>query len=345
MNKKFERFFVEQGLNVMGERAYGTLRGYETNVVLNNFDTASPVKMHISFYATDEQKSRMNDAFTAAKLKFFRCQFTPYGVFIGLNGWTLNSLLKKLPSLFDLFCTTIETNGGLKSDYCPVCGKQIFGEQAAEEPQASVGEEPAFGEESGEEPAPEQKREGGKTETRRCDVDGYLITMDVGCVDKINAIIAEDNNAFAAAPNNYFKGFIGAALGALVGAAVSVILYLLGYISAISSVIAVLLGAFLYQKFQGKPNKMMIVIVSLTSLAFMLLSVLGIYLWATSVAISSEGLEMGVFEAFILLMSESSDFASMFWLDFGLVFLFSAIGIGLEIFYLSKQIKRKRNIR
>ncbi len=90
---------------------------------------------------------------------------------------------------------------------------------------------------------------------------------------------------------------------------------------------------------------MMIVIVSVTSLVFMLLSVVVVYLIATGIAINSEGLEMGVFEAFGLLMSESAEFSRMFWLDFGLVFLFSAIGIGIEIFTLSRQIQRKKNIR
>ncbi len=339
MNKNIEKFLAEQGLTVTGDKAYGFLRGYETNVIVNNRDTSSPFRMHISFYATDEQKNRMGSEFNASKIGFLRFQFTPYGVFIGLNGWTLNSMIKKLPEYLDLFFKTIEANGGLNKNYCPVCATQIGGEFPAEEQPSS---EQTLVSEGAEEvkPAP-----AGKPETRRCDVDGYMITMDVGCVDKINAIITADNKAFEEAPNNYVKGFIGAALGGLVGGILTAILYFIGFVSAISAVVAVLLGAFLYQKLGGKPNKMMIVIVSVTSLVFMLLSVVVVYLIATGIAINSEGLEMGVFEAFGLLMSESAEFSRMFWLDFGLVFLFSAIGIGIEIFTLSRQIQRKKNIR
>lgn len=70
MNKNFAKFLTEQGLTVTGDRAYGVLHGYETNIIVNNFNTTSPVNMHISFYATDEQKNRIGIAFNAAKLSF-----------------------------------------------------------------------------------------------------------------------------------------------------------------------------------------------------------------------------------------------------------------------------------
>ncbi len=335
MNKNYEKFFTEQGLTVTNDKAYGFLQGYETTVLYDKNQMAVyPIRIHISFYATDEQKNRIGNAFNAAKLKFFGFQFTPYGVFIGLNGWTSGSTLKQLPERLDLFYKTIRENGGLNKDYCPVCAKQIGGEFTAAKAESADGAEAT----AEVEPAAVEK-----PETKCCNVDGYMITMDIGCVDKINTIIAEDNKAYEQAPNNYLKGFLGALVGSVVGGIMAVILYFIGFISALSAVVAVVLGAFLYQKFGGKKNKMMIVIVSVTSLVVMLLSVLIVYLIATGVAIRSEGLDMGVFEAFAILMGEQ-EFAALFWRDFAMVFLFSAIGIGIEIFTLARQIRRKKTI-
>ena len=295
-------------MTVNGNFAYGTVNGYETNALVLMLDNVAPVRMHISFYATDEQKRNIGNAIRNLALKFFVMQFSPYGLTLGFNDITANRLLKRLPSVLDTLYSIISENGALKREYCPVCGNLL-----------------------------------DEANLKKCNIDGYTITIDNDCVNTINTVISAENQDFNNAPNNYLKGFLGALIGGLVGAAVSVALYMAGFVSSISAVISVVLGAFLYQKFHGKPNKVMIVIVSLTTIVLMAVSVLATYLVAAGIAAASEGLDMSALEAFLICMRDA-EFASYFYRDLGLILLFSALGIGWEIFMLAKKIKRKRNI-
>ena len=308
MNKHFAAFFAERGLTVTGNRAYGVINGYETNIVLNSLGTV-PYFHHISFFATDEQKRNMAAALRSAALKFFTPQFTPYGFAFGMNDLTIKRLLKRLPSVYEYLYGLIAANGGLGAGYCPVCGNKL-----------------------------------NLSDCKVCDIDHLSIRLDSGCIQNINAVISEENKDFENAPNNYGKGLFGAVLGGLAGAVCSVLLYLVGFVSALSSMVSVLLGAFLYQKFEGKPNKAMIVIVAVTTLIFMEATVLGIYITVAGIAARSAGHVMSALDAFRLCMTEG-EFARAFYLDLVLALIFAAVGIGVEVTVLARKIKRRANIR
>lgn len=309
MNKKIATFFAANGMTVNGNNAYGQVRGYETNGVLSNFDSVSPFRLHISFYATDEQKRTIEAILRGAALKFFNFRFTPYGLLVGLNDMTMGKLVNRLPSVMDFIYGAISETGALGWGYCPVCGNPVEN--------------------------PEEKKHV---------VDGLTITIDDACLNNINAVIAAENKDFDEAPNNYLLGFCGALLGGIIGGALSALIYAAGFVSSITAIVAVLLGAFLYQKFHGKPNKMMIVIVSCTTLVCMAASVLIIYIVAAGIAAAEEGISMTAFEAFAYLMGYS-EFSGLFYRDLIMILLFSALGIGLEIYYLVKKIQRQKSIR
>lgn len=308
MNKKFTEFFNAYGMTITGNNAYGVVKGYETNAIVAMMDNVTPLRLHISFYATDEQKRAIEAAIRNAQIKYLNFRFTPYGILIGLNDITVKKLITRLPQLLDTFYGILAENGGLGSEYCPVCGNVL-------------------------EPFAEQKR----------NIEGFTITLDGNCVENINAVISAENKDFNEAPNNYLKGFLGALIGGLAGAAVSVAFYMAGFVSSISAIISVMLGAFLYQKFHGKPNKMMIVIVSVTTIVCMIASILGIYIVAAGLAADQEGIEMNAFDAFAKCM-QNGEFAGWFYGDLALSLVFSAIGVGLEIFTLKNKIKRQQNI-
>ena len=308
MNKKYTDFFTGYGMVVSGNYAYGAIEGYETNASLSTLDSVAPLKIHISFHATDLQKLNIEAAIKNLSVKFVRMAFTPYGMTLGFNGFTMNSLLKKLPDILKAIYGILASNEALNKDYCPVCGKPFDGNA-----------------------------------TKR-DIDGFTITIDNDCVEKINTAIKAENQEFDNAPNNYLLGFLGACIGGLAGAACSVILFLIGFVSAISSVISVVLGAFLYRKFHGKPNKIMIVIVAATTIVFMVASIVIMYIVAAYGLAIEEGVAVAsATEAFGIYM-KNPDFSREFYSNLGLVLLFSAIGIGLEIYTLAKKIKRKKNI-
>lgn len=308
MNRKLKDFCAEQGLTVNGNKAYGTIKGYEVNAIVVLRDTVAPFRLHFSFYATDEQKRSMEAALRNATIKFCRYNFTPYGLMIALNDLTIGRLVKRLPELMELFFGIISGNGGLTSEYCPICG-QPFGENK-----------------------------------KSCAVDGMTVTIDTDCLEKLNAVIAAENKQFNEAPNNYLYGFFGALLGGLAGTAIAIGLYMLGFYSAIASAVAIALGVVLYKKFHGKPNKIMIVIVSATTLVCMVLSVFLIYFAAAGMAAHNQGLDISAMEAFRIVMQDQ-EVSRAFTVDMVMVLLFAAIGIGVQIYYLARSIKRKETIQ
>lgn len=309
MNKHLTAFFTEKGMHVTGNSAYGMLEGFEANVNYVALDNVSPVKIHFSFYANDEQKRKMEDALRNAKLKFFQFSFTAYGLVIGLNDITVKRLANRLQQILDTVCGIIKDNGGLGCGYCPVCGKELSEESI-----------------------------------QKCNVDGVTINMDENCKNNINEVISAENKDFAEAPNNYLKGFCGALIGGLAGALVAVLFYIAGFISALSAIVSIVLGAFLYQKFHGKRNNMMIVIVSLTTVVCMVLSIVVTYIVSAGIAAADAGLNMSAIEAFVYVM-QNEEVSRAFYLDLGLVLLFTAIGVVVEILELKNKIKRRGNIK
>ena len=308
MNKKVVKFFSSYGMSLNGKTMYVKINGYEANVQLSQFDNVSPLKIHVSFYATDEQKRTIETAIRNLALKFFRMTFTKYGISLGFNGMTLGGLLKRLPPVLEQIFGILSENGALPAEYCPVCGNLL---------------------------------EEGKFKT--CQINGNTITIDNDCVDTINKVISAENADFNNAPNNCLRGFAGAVIGALAGVAVAVLLYIVGFVSSLSAVISIVLGSFLYQKFHGKPNKLMIIIVSVTTLVFLSATVPVVYIVAAGIVAKSEGLSYTAIEAFNICM-KAPEFSRLFYADLALVVLFTALGMGLQIFTLVKKIKREKNI-
>ena len=309
MNKKFAQFFTDLGMTVEKNNAYGIVKGYETNASISIFDNVSPYKMHISFYATDDGKRNIETALNGLALKSFNFQFTQYGITLGFNAITVNKLLATMSETLDKVYAVLAENGATGSNCCPICGKPL---------------DPSY--------------------SRKCNINGFTVTIENDCVNSLNEAINAENQQFDNAPNNYLKGFAGALIGGLAGAALTVILYLVGYVSSICAIVAVVLGAFLYEKFQGKPNKMMIVIVTATTLVCMVASIFGKYIVAAGAAAKEVGLHANGFQAFEICMEDSA-FRSAFFTDLALVLVYSAIGIGVEIYMLMKKIQRKKTIQ
>lgn len=309
MNKKLEEFCAQRGMTVFGNRARGVVNGYEVSVNELNFNQASstgelPYQFHFSFYATDDQKRDIRTALDIAQIKRCNRIFTEYGLKISLTDFTVGKLVERLPEIFDAVISAISNNGGLDSNHCPKCGKEFA----------------------------EDKYE--------MNVDGFSISIDTECKEGINAEIEAENKAFDEAPNNYLRGFLGAVAGGVVGIVVGVILYLIGFYAAIASIVSISLGTVLYQKFGGKPTKMMVAIVVGTTFVLMTLSVFVIYFAAAGIAAQEAGLNISAMEAFKIIM-EDEEIASEFYVDIIMMLVVTVIGVFVERAYLTRSIKNK----
>ncbi|MDE5715384.1 MAG: hypothetical protein K2I42_04550 [Anaeroplasmataceae bacterium] len=309
MNKKVESFFTEHNFEVKKNHAYGKMEDYEVNATFTAiyFDnTAVPLSFHISCYTTDEQKRNIEKALNAATIKKMKFNFTSYGLNIGLNDMTIGKLIARLDEVLKTVLHILTENGALNYMHCPVCGEVL-------------------------------------DNAKKCFVDGYTITIDESCANQINQVIASENEEFENAPNNYLRGFLGACVGGVVGAVIAFILYFVGLISSISAAVAAVLGSFLYIKFGGKKNKGMILIVMATTLVFMMLSVVVVYIVAAGMGADEAGVSMSAIDAFKVCMKDA-EFSRLFILDLVLTILFSVLGVSYQAFRLFQMTKRQKQI-
>ena len=309
MNKKFENYFKDLGFEIENNNAYGMLKNYETSVKVNMFDQKAPLMIHIAFYADGEAKRNIINQIRDLKIKYCVYESNAYGLLLGLNDpLTVGSLIKKLPNILDSVLNVIEANNVLGKGYCPVSGNLL------------------------------------DVDTKKYNVEWLKISLDSNSVENINAIIAEENKDFDEAPNNYLRGALGALIGAAVGVVSLIILFFVGFISALSAFIAISLGTILYKKFGGKQNRMMVVIVSVISLASMLLAVFLLYLFYGIVLAPEFGFRTSGFAAFIDMMS-IPEFAAEFLSNLGMTLLFSVLGVVGQIVVLFKSTQRTSSIK
>ena len=307
MNKKVISLLQQYGLTVTGNTAYGIMQGYETSLRSPSPMEQSAYYIHVNFYATDEKKQEIAAELGRTGIKLTATP-SAYGLTICFPAAFAGTLVKNLPVLFDRLIALLKQNELPGADTCPYDGKPLI-----------------------------------EAEKKRCSINGFYVTLNNDCVSSINRQIEEENRAFANAPNNYMQGICGALLGGIVGAACTIALYYIGFVSSLSAIIAVLLGAFLYRKFGGKPNAMMIVIVSVVSLILIGAAFFVSYLIAAGTAAAEVGLHMSALDA-LLLCLDDREFAGAFYSDLAMLFVFTIVGIALVIASLIRQIKRPKNI-
>lgn len=308
MNTKIANFFMEKGFNVTKNYAYGHLNGYETSVVYAPMETIAPVKIHFACSIPANNKKMLDYELRNSKIKFLTFEVTIYGLYIGLNDMTNGSLVKNLPGKLSIIFELLNQANARGLGYCPVCGDEI-----------------------------------DLNDSKRYVIDGFEITMNNSCATDINKAIEEEYAEIDSKPNNYVLGFLGALIGGVAGLIVSLIFYSLGFVSAISAFVSILLGAYLYKKFKAKENVVMIVMLAVTTVIFMVLSIFIIYLGAAGAWAVEDGLGIVGIEAFNHYMNDE-EFSRYFTSDLLLTLLFTALGTGYQISALAKSIKR-RNIR
>ena len=309
MNKKLKIYFEELGLNVEGNNAYGNLKGYEVSANVAMLDNISPVKLHVNLYASEETKVAIVNEIKNLKYKYFMVDADMYGMILGFNDpLTVGKLLKRMPEMLEQIFAIFEKYEACGVGYCPICGQTL------------------------------------KEESKKYQIGWALITMDAECVNDLNEIIEAENKEFDESPNNYLKGTLGAALGALVGVVAFIVLFYIGYVSAITSFIAILLGTYLYKKLGGKPNNVMVAIVSIISIVSMALTCFGIYLTASQALVSEFGFSSTGLQAFKDMMTIEI-FSEEFTTNLLMTLFFSILGVAFEIGRLSKSVKRQTKIK
>ena len=308
MNKKFTEYFTGLGFNIIGNNAYGEINGYSVSADVKMLDNKAPLKLHIALYASAETKLDIIYDIIGLRIKYLSYEANAYGILLGLNDVTVGALLKKMPNIIENIFAVFTKHNALGIGYCPLCGNEV------------------------------------SLESKKYHIDWALIQMDENCVANLNEVINEENKDFNEQPNNYIKGTVGALIGAVVGAIAYIVLFYIGFISALTAFVSVFLGAYLYKKLGGKPNKVMVLIVAVVSILSMLYTVYWLYLAAANVLAPEYGFSSEGLAAFIDMMSVQ-EFSSEFISNLGMTALFTFIGVFTQINQLSKSVKRQGTIK
>ena len=299
MNKHILECISNYDMKVEGSLAYGQIDGYEVNVLENKFGIG-PIFL-FSTYLTKEQKNIFVQNLLAKKIKLFQVASFDFGVMVVIGAMTASGFEKKFDEVMPLILAELAALNAPKADICPSTGYPLEGEETT---LITI---------------PETKAK---------------IRITSKAVESVNAQISKENEDFKNAPNNYMKGFLGVFLGGLVGVAIAVILSLLGFISFWSPFVSILLGTYLYKKFGGKPNAVMIV-----GYFFLFYTAS-----ATALCQEAEIAKKGI-DALGYCIENVEGFGRGLTLDLILSALFTVIAAGVSIFSLIQQIKRPKNIK
>lgn len=309
MNKKLQTYFESLGLSIQGNNAYGNLKGYEVSANVAMLDNVAPVKLHVNLFLHAQLKNQMIEEIKALKYKYFTIDEDIYGILLGFNDpLTVGKLLNRMPEMIDSIFGIFNKYEAKGAGYCPICGNEL------------------------------------KEESKQYRLEWVVITMDNDCATNINNVIENENKEFNEAPNNYLKGALGACIGALAGIVAYVILFFIGFISALTSFIAILLGGYLYKKFGGKQNYVMVIIVAAISIVSMLLALTGIYYLASQALVLEFGFNSIGIQAFKDMMT-IKEFSSEFTTNLLMTLLYTLLGVGYETYRLSKSVKRQDKIQ
>lgn len=306
MNKKIAGFLQGKGLEVSKNTAYGKIEGFEVSCGFNPYSNP-PFFMQISFYATEETKRALYERLNALQFKHATFTLNSYGLLFTIGAITIKKLCESVEKIILDVTQFLKKVKALGYGYCPMNGEE-FSENA-----------------------------------KKISMNGIEITLNPDSIEQVNQAIAKENQAFEEIPNNYGKGILGALIGAAAGVIIYIILFFIGYISAISGLISIVAGAFLYQKFGGKQNKEMIAIVSIISVVSMIFSVFILYFIAANGLVEDYGFSSIGMKAFIDMMSVS-EFKSEFIMNLVITLLFTFLGVGYQIFYMFKSIKKPKKI-
>ena len=247
--------------------------------------------VHLNFFADGNVKAQAVRVFhTASNQTMTSVGVSVYGLAATVNGMTTNSIIKKITEKLDATIAYLNANEAKGVGYCPCCGEEC-----------------------------------DLLKTIR--VNDVYVSLDDKCYNEVAKVAEVEEQHYNAQPNNYLKGFLGAILGAGIGAVAWIVLYYLGFLSALTAVLAVFLGNYFYVKFGGKANNVKNIIVAGVSLVVLVLACVGIYYVEVGSVIAANNLNMTPFE----LIFSDEELTGYFVYDMAMNVIFTIIGVVAQV--------------
>lgn len=303
MNKKQISFFTEQGFEIDGNGAYKVVRDYQVAACSKwtGYGTLIVFKM-FSNLANSQQEALKEYLKTNKKeLKISSWEVDAFGVQICMG----NFLNVKAIHAVDRITEEMVRLEAKTKEYCPITG----------------------------EIAENQKR---------INFQGFPLSINEASAQAIEEEIRRAEEEYQNSPNNYAKGIVGAIAGGAIGAVVWVVVgALLGLVSGwIAFLIAFLAGKG-YDKMKGKANYTKIIVSSVVTLAYVVISMFLIYVLIVKSTMSEYGIEGSAVSLLFQILGEDAEVRSEFLLDLVLGLVFGVIGVGFSIVQMRGTLHKK----
>ena len=310
MNQHIINALKEYDFTFDKANGYGHIAGYEVNVIYALTTQNGPLFFFSTFLSSEKKKvfaAKINEA----KIPLVKVVDCDYGVGVLMGVMTNGGIEKKCAKLLPIIIAALESLQAPKSDICPHSGVIL-----------------------------------DETNSRVVNVaGGGKVRFASEAIEDINSGIEKANEDFKNAPNNYLKGFFVILIGAFAGALITVILAFIGFITAFAPFISIFFGLFLYKKFGGKENAVMVIMSLVTTLVVIMGAVCLVYMSAADALAIKDGVEVASgFEALSYCIDNVKDFAGSFFGDLGLNLLVIIVAEGATIYRLIQMIKRPKAI-
>lgn len=296
--------------------AYGKVDGYEVNL-LNDLSVQGVPVIYFSTFLSQSKKNEFAIKMNERKIPMVTVLPFEYGVAVKSQVWVSKQWEKRIPEVINAAIEILNELQAPKCDICPQSGERL------DENEANL---------------------------FRLPNSAIKVRLTSAAVEAVNSAIVKSNEDFKAAPNNYFKGFLGIMVGAIAGVILTVLFSMIGFVTMIAPAVSIILGTFLYKKFGGKPNAVMIVMTFVTTavviLGVLFLLYVGIAdtLCSAPEVVRSLGHEYKGLEAFTYCMENAQEFKTSFVLDMVLNVIFILGAEALNIYNLIRQIRRPKTI-
>ena len=312
MNKHIVNVLNKYSFEFEKNTAYGTINGYEVNVI--NLPMANGPIFYFSTNLTLEKKALFVQKMKNYKISLLTANYFEFGVSVMIGAFTSKSFEKKFDDTMGKILNTLDLLEAPKKEFCPSSGIELSLDNST---LASINTNAGL---------------------------PIKVRLTNEAINDVNNLITQVNEEFKNAPNNYLKGYMGIFLGAVVGVIATIVLASLGFVSAISPLISIFLGVFLYKKFGGKPNWIMIVMSFVTTIVFILGYILYVYVVYSNGICSEQNIALAGIDALKYCLNADEELAKSFRSDLIFNLLFCLVAVAASAFSLAKSIKRPQNI-
>ena len=307
MNKHIMNVLSKYNFTYEKNYGYGYIDGFEVNVLDIVGDTG-PMFL-FSTFLNQTQKNEFVLRVNNLKIRMVNANYFEYGVMVKIGAMTGKSFEPKFEETMPKVINILNELGAPKADICPQSGVSLE-----------------------------------TVENRVVNINGFKIKLASSAIESINSSITKENEEHELAPNNYLKGLFGIVIGGIAGVVLTVILWYLGFVTTFAPLLSIFLGIFLYKKFGGKKNWVMIAMSFIITLGFILCAFVFVYALTAQIAAAESGYTYTLFGALKYALNNSEEFSRIFYTDLALNGFFVLLAEGFSIYKLIQEIKRPKQI-